>query len=140
MRCLRRSARRPRPLRPALASLDRVPHNLPVQPSPLIGREDELSAVLAALESFRLVTLTGFGGMGKTRLSLQVAAELASGDGDGVWFVDLAGATDPASVPGLIGRATGLGGSTADEVVAALSGQRLLPMARRRVRSATVRR
>jgi hypothetical protein len=52
--------------------------------SPLIGRETELAAALAALECHRLVTLTGFGGMGKTRLSVQVAAELADGEGDGV--------------------------------------------------------
>jgi predicted ATPase/class 3 adenylate cyclase len=111
---------------PPLASLDRAMHNLPVQPSALIGRKTELAAVLAALESHRLVTLTGFGGMGKTRLSLQAAAELADGDGDGVWFVDLAGATDPATVPGLIGKATGLGGSDADSVITGMSGQRLL--------------
>ncbi|MBK5307497.1 MAG: adenylate/guanylate cyclase domain-containing protein [Frankiaceae bacterium] len=111
---------------PPLLSLDRVLHNLPVQPSPLIGREEGLARVLAALSSHRLVTLTGFGGMGKTRLALQAAAELADGDGDGVWFVDLASTTDPAAVPAVIGRATGLGGSDADSVISAMSGQRLL--------------
>ncbi|HVE63675.1 MAG TPA: adenylate/guanylate cyclase domain-containing protein, partial [Mycobacteriales bacterium] len=111
---------------PALSSLDRVLHNLPVQTSPLIGRKEDLARVLGALRSHRLVTLTGFGGMGKTRLALQAAAELADGDGDGVWFVDLASTTDPTAVPAVIGRATGLGGSDADSVIAGMTGQRLL--------------
>ncbi|HVE73488.1 MAG TPA: adenylate/guanylate cyclase domain-containing protein, partial [Mycobacteriales bacterium] len=111
---------------PALASLERALHNLPVQPSPLIGRATDLASVLGALRAHRLVTLTGFGGMGKTRLALQAAAELAVGDADGVWFVDLAGVTDPSAVPSLIGRATGLGGSDADSVIEAMTGQRLL--------------
>jgi len=111
---------------PPLASLDRAMHNLPVQPSALIGREVELAAALTALEAHRLVTLTAFGGMGKTRLALQVAAELADGNGDGVWFVDLASTTDPAAVPGLVGRATGLGGADAESVIDAMTGQRLL--------------
>ncbi|HVE63903.1 MAG TPA: adenylate/guanylate cyclase domain-containing protein [Mycobacteriales bacterium] len=111
---------------PPLSSLDRVLHNLPVQASPLIGRDEDLARVLTALSSHRLVTLTGFGGMGKTRLALQAGAELADGDADGVWFVDLASTTDPAAVPAVIGRATGLGGSDADSVVSAITGQRLL--------------
>ncbi|HVE62835.1 MAG TPA: adenylate/guanylate cyclase domain-containing protein [Mycobacteriales bacterium] len=111
---------------PPLSSLDRVLHNLPVQRSALIGREEDLARVLAAMDGHRLVTLTGFGGMGKTRLALQAAAELAVGDGDGVWFVDLASTTDPAAVPGVVGQATGLGGSDADSVIHAMAGQRLL--------------
>ena len=111
---------------PPLASLDRALHNLPVQRAQLIGGDTELAAVLEALDTHRLVTLTGFGGMGKTRLALQAAAELADGDGDGVWFVDLAGATDPAAVPGLIGHVTGLGGSDAESVINSMAGHRLL--------------
>ncbi|HVE98257.1 MAG TPA: adenylate/guanylate cyclase domain-containing protein, partial [Mycobacteriales bacterium] len=65
---------------PPLSSLDRVLHNLPVQRSALIGRDEDLARVLDALSSHRLVTLTGFGGMGKTRLALQAGAELADGD------------------------------------------------------------
>lgn len=111
---------------PPLSSLDRVLHNLPVQRSPLIGREAELAAVLAALESHRLVTLTGFGGMGKTRLALQAAAELADGEGDGVWFVDLASVSSADAVPAAIGRASGLVAGDAEALIGALTGQRLL--------------
>src|SRR5580704_8116054 len=66
------------------------PNNLPVQLSAFIGREREVSEVRALVESCRLVTLTGAGGCGKTRLSLQVAAELLDGSGDGVWLAELA--------------------------------------------------
>ena len=91
---------------PPLASLDRVSHNLPVQPTPFIGRERELGDLVASVREHRLVTLTGFGGMGKTRLALQAAAELA-GDatiGD-VWFVDLTAITDPDLVPARVAEA-----------------------------------
>jgi ABC-type sulfate/molybdate transport systems ATPase subunit len=64
--------------------------NLPAQVSSFIGREAELAAVRALVGGSRLVTLTGAGGAGKTRLALQVAAGLADGTGDGVWFADLA--------------------------------------------------
>ncbi|HTU75367.1 MAG TPA: hypothetical protein VMG38_17780 [Trebonia sp.] len=65
-------------------------HNLPTQMSSFIGREAELAAVRALVAGSRLVTLTGAGGVGKTRLGLQVAAGLLDGSGDGVWFTDLA--------------------------------------------------
>ena len=64
--------------------------NLPLQPSPLVGRERELADVLDLLQSSRLVTLTGPGGSGKTRLALQAAAERSDEFRDGVWFVSLA--------------------------------------------------
>src|SRR5215472_117230 len=69
--------------------------NLPAQVSSFIGREAELAAVRALVGGSRLVTLTGAGGAGKTRLGLQVAAGLADGAGDGVWFADLAPLADP---------------------------------------------
>jgi Adenylate and Guanylate cyclase catalytic domain len=74
---------------PPLASLDARPNNLPVQPTPLIGRQQEIEAVRALLarHDVRLVTLTGPGGAGKTRLALQVAAELIDDFQDGVFFV-----------------------------------------------------
>jgi predicted ATPase/class 3 adenylate cyclase len=88
---------------PALKTLDSRRHNLPTQPTLLIGREREIAEVCALLcrEDVRLVTLTGPGGTGKTRLALQVAAELLDDFGDGVWFVNLA----PLSDPGLVARA-----------------------------------
>jgi class 3 adenylate cyclase len=82
---------------PALKTLEARPTNLPIQPTPLIGREQEVTeaVTLARGEDIRLVTLTGAGGTGKTRLSLQVAAELVADFEDGVFFVDLASITDP---------------------------------------------
>ncbi len=81
---------------PALKSLSRHPHNLPVQPTPFLGRQQEVTSVCALLSrpEVRLVTLTGPGGMGKTRLSLQVAADLADQFTDGVFFVALASVSD----------------------------------------------
>src|SRR5205085_12372751 len=77
---------------PPLKTLDSQPHNLPVQPTPLIGREREVAAVQQLLlrEDVRLLTLTGPGGSGKTRLGLHVAAELSDHFTDGIYFVNLA--------------------------------------------------
>jgi predicted ATPase len=77
---------------PPLTSLDnpKLRNNLPAQASSFIGRDAQLAEVHRLLEGSRLVTLTGAGGAGKTRLGLQAAAGLADGSGDGVWFVDLA--------------------------------------------------
>jgi len=82
---------------PALKTLEARPTNLPIQPTPLIGREQQVgeAVTLVRREGIRLVTLTGAGGTGKTRLSLQVAAELAADFEDGVFLVDLAAITDP---------------------------------------------
>ncbi len=73
-----------------------IPNNLPQQGSNFIGREQELRDIKALLGSARLVTLLGMGGLGKTRLSLQAAAELMHRFPDGVWFLDLAPIHDPA--------------------------------------------
>src|SRR6184192_916329 len=72
-------------------------HNLPLQPTQLIGREQEVAAVCTLLRrpEVRLVTLTGTGGVGKTRLGLQVAADLLDDFPDGVYFVPLAPISDP---------------------------------------------
>ena len=84
---------------PALRSLDAFPNNLPVQLTPLIGRGHEVGAVGRRLGEDRLLTLTGSGGVGKTRLALAVAAAEVEHYRGGVWFVPLAGLTDPDSVP-----------------------------------------
>jgi predicted ATPase len=103
---------------PPLWTLDARRHNLPAQPTPLIGREQEIAAVGALLRrdsgggngaDVRLVTLLGPGGIGKTRLSLQVAAELLDAFPDGVWLVELAPLADPALVPRAVATALGLG-------------------------------
>jgi predicted ATPase/class 3 adenylate cyclase len=89
---------------PPLRSLGNpaMPNNLPAQLSSFIGRQREVAEVRALAESDRLVTLTGAGGCGKTRLGLQVAAELLDGSGDGVWLVELAAVTDQDAVPAAI--------------------------------------
>ena len=80
------------PLRSLSSSL--LQHNLPIEASTFIGREQELEELRGLLGSSRLVTLVGVGGAGKTRLALHVAAELLDGTGDGVWLVDLAPLAD----------------------------------------------
>lgn len=75
-----------------------IPNNLPHQATSFIGRERELADVKDLLGTARLVTLLGMGGLGKTRLSLQAAAELIHQFPDGVWFLDLAPISDPALV------------------------------------------
>ena len=82
-----------------------LPNNLPAQLSRFIGRDRELAEVRALVESSRLVTLTGAGGCGKTRLSLQVAAGLLDGSGEGVWLVELAAVLDEDAVAPRISEA-----------------------------------
>src|SRR5580693_3378316 len=96
---------------PPLRSLGNptLPNNLPAQLSAFIGRDREMSEVRALVESRRLVTLTGAGGSGKTRLALQVAAELLDGSGDGVWLAELAAVADGDAVPAAICQALGIG-------------------------------
>jgi predicted ATPase/class 3 adenylate cyclase len=84
---------------PPLRSLDARPNNLPAQMSSFIGREEVIGEVEAALEETRLLTLTGPGGTGKTRLALEVAHRQLPIFLDGVWFVDLSAVTDPSVVP-----------------------------------------
>src|SRR5229473_4840388 len=87
-----------------------APNNLPIQPTPFLGREQEVAIIgnLLRREDVRLVTLTGPGGMGKTRLGLQVAAELSDLFADGVFFVNLAPLNDPALVVPTIAGTLGI--------------------------------
>ncbi len=93
------------PLRTAKAG---AAEHLPVQLSSFIGRQAEMNGVREALADNRLVTLTGAGGAGKTRLAIEVAATVATEFADGVWYVDLAPITHPAVVPLTVARALGL--------------------------------
>jgi predicted ATPase/class 3 adenylate cyclase len=117
---------------PPLKSLDSRPHNLPSQPTPLIGREREVAAVIERLQrpDVRLLILIGPGGTGKTRLALQVAAELLADFANGVFFVALAPIRDPALVASAITQALGIreiGNRPLIEGLAAyLHGKRLL--------------
>jgi predicted ATPase/DNA-binding CsgD family transcriptional regulator len=90
---------------PPLRSLDALPNNLPVRLTSFIGRETEIAALKELLAENRLVTLTGAGGVGKTRLALQAAADLLDGHPDGVWWVDLARITDAGLVPNAVAAA-----------------------------------
>ncbi len=84
---------------PPLKTLDARPNNLPVQLSGFIGRADEIKHAKELLKNNRLLTLTGAGGLGKTRFSLQVASDLIDDFANGVWFVELAAVSDPVFLP-----------------------------------------
>jgi predicted ATPase/class 3 adenylate cyclase len=112
---------------PPLRALDAGPGNLRPAPTSFIGRESELDEVLAAVKAHRLVTLTGVGGVGKTRLALEVAARLVDEFPDGVWFFELAAVTDPAAVPDAVAAVLGItqqpGKTVSESVAAALEGR-----------------
>jgi predicted ATPase/class 3 adenylate cyclase len=95
---------------PALASLDRRPSNLPSPPTSLVGRGAELAEILTHLrsEAVRMLTLTGPGGMGKTRLGLEAAANLLDSFEHGVFFVDLASIRAPEAVAPAIANTLGI--------------------------------
>lgn len=93
---------------PPLRSLELLSNNLPRQLTPLIGRDDVLAEVEPLVLEQPLVTLLGTGGIGKTRLALQVGADLLDGTGDGSWLVELATLTDAASVATAIASTFGL--------------------------------
>jgi predicted ATPase/class 3 adenylate cyclase len=105
---------------PPLRSLDARPNNLPTQLTSFVGREHELAGAGGLLETNRLVTLTGPGGTGKTRLSLQVAANAADRYPDGVFFVPLETVREPALVPSRLAGVIGVsesGNRTSDVVL-----------------------
>ncbi len=107
-----------------------VSQRLPVQLTSFVGRDAELTQVRQLLAENRLVTVTGAGGVGKTRLAVQIAGQLADAFGDGVWYVDLAPITDPGVVPIAAARAFGLpdqpGRSTMDTLTRFVADRQLL--------------
>ncbi len=112
---------------PSLRALDTSPGNLRPQATSLIGRESEAAELQAAVKAHRLVTLTGVGGVGKTRLAVEVAAHLADEFPDGVWIFELAAVADPAAVPDAVAAVLGVtqqaGKSVSESVAAALEGR-----------------
>jgi predicted ATPase/class 3 adenylate cyclase len=115
---------------PPLRSLDALPNNLPIQLTQLVGRESDLAEIESLLAKHRLITLVGAGGVGKTRLSLQVGAEVLDRFEDGVWFVDLAPLNDPSFIPSRFAEVFNFGEAgdrSLDEVVTrALQSRQLL--------------
>jgi predicted ATPase len=112
---------------PPLRSLDTTPGNLRAASTRLIGRESEIDEIHAAVRSHRLVTLTGVGGVGKTRLALEVATQMADEFADGVWVFELASVADPAAVPDAVAAVLGIiqqpGKSVSESVASALEGR-----------------
>lgn len=106
---------------------DTSPHNLPLSVNRFIGREREMTAVRGLLATTRLLTLTGPGGSGKTRLALQVATGLLSEFAHGVWWVELAALSDPLLVPQAVASAVGIperaGGTVTEALADALRRQ-----------------
>jgi len=105
---------------PALRSLEAAPNNLPQQLTTFVGREREIVEVRKLLSATRLLTLCGMGGLGKTRLSLQVAADVVNGYPDGVWFVELASLGDGRLVPQAVASVLGVKEEAGRPVIEAL--------------------
>ncbi len=115
---------------PVLRSVDASRGNLPQQLSSLVGREHGIDEIAELVRSQRLVTLCGVGGVGKTRLALEVGAVAAGEFPDGVWMVELATVGDPASVPAAIATVLGItprgDAALIDTIAESLGGRRLL--------------
>ena len=105
---------------PELRSLAATPNNLPQQITSFVGREAELAEIKQLAARFRLVTLLGVGGIGKSRLSLQVGAELIEEFRDGVWLVELATLADPRLVPQAVASVLGVKESAGRPLLEAL--------------------
>jgi predicted ATPase len=112
---------------PPLRALDTSPGNLRPATTSLIGRASAIAEIEAAMKAHRLVTLTGVGGVGKTRLALEVAAGLADEFPDGVWVFELAAVTESAAVPDAVAAVLGItqqpGKTVTESVAAALEGR-----------------
>ncbi len=105
---------------PPLKSLDVLPNNLPIQLTSFIGREREIDEVKRLLSTTRLLTLTGVGGVGKTRLAVQMAAQVVDECKDGVWLVELAPLSHSTLVPQTIASALGVREQPSRSIVATL--------------------
>ena len=112
---------------PPLRTLDPISGNLRRAASAIVGRDTELADIIAAVRSRRLVTLTGVGGVGKTRLALEVAERLSDEFPDGVWLFEFAAVNDPAAVPEAVAAVLGItqqaGKTVSESIAAALEGR-----------------
>jgi predicted ATPase len=115
---------------PPLFSLDRYPTNLPSQETAFVGRDSEMREVGKILADCRLLTLTGVGGVGKTRLAIQSGAELLPGYADGVWLVELGGIAEASAVDDALAAVLAVqpqaGQTVTQSVLSFLSNKRLL--------------
>jgi predicted ATPase len=112
---------------PPLRTIDSTHGNLRPAASRLIGRDDDVEAIASAMRSHRLVTLAGVGGVGKTRLAVEVATVLADESPDGVWVFELASVPDPAAVPDAVAAVLGItqqpGMTMSESIAGALEGR-----------------
>ncbi|OBG91157.1 cyclase [Mycobacterium sp. E136] len=112
---------------PPLRALDSGSGNLRRVPAPLVGREAEVAELAGAIRARRLLTLTGVGGVGKTRLALEVAEQLSNEFPDGVWLFELGAVNDEAAVPDAVAAVLGVtqqpGRTMADSVASTLEGR-----------------
>jgi predicted ATPase len=112
---------------PPLKTVDPTPGNLRPATTSFVGREADVAEVQAALKAHRLVTLTGVGGVGKTRLAFEVASRAENDYADGVWVIELAPVGDPGAVPEVVGATMGItqqpGLSMAESIARALEGR-----------------
>jgi predicted ATPase/class 3 adenylate cyclase len=106
---------------PPLRTLRNTGHNLPQQPSTLIGRDDDVTAIVGMLRDHRLVTITGTGGVGKTRLAIHVGARASDVFRDGVWLIELARTRRSAEVTQLIAEQLGVDGASDEGAEAAIA-------------------
>ncbi len=117
---------------PPVRTLDAALGNLPAQATSFVGRHVELAQVVAAVRERRLVTLTGVGGVGKTRLAVQAGAQLVPEFPDGVWLVEFAAVGDPGAVPDAVANTLAVtpapGASMSDRVAERLAGRHALLM------------
>ncbi len=111
---------------PPLRSVDARPNNLPSLETRILGREQEISEVCRLLSENRIVTITGPGGIGKTRLSIEVAARALNDFTDGVFVVELAPVSDPTLVMPAIGAVVGVDDVSGDAVIESLAARSLL--------------
>jgi len=115
---------------PPLRSLDASPNNLPTQTTTWVGRQRELAHAAELFETTRLLTLTGPGGSGKTRLALHIAADLLDRFPDGVWLVELESVSDPAGVGATVAAAAHIGErpgrSAVDSITSSLRSRQVL--------------